>query len=81
VARISQKYLKGVMGHKKTGKVYHPSLVASMKLASKKMGCYCSLMDSSPTYQITMVLHPGMKLEYFHNQNWNEWNDKAERLI
>src|SRR5882724_1392417 len=29
-----------------------------------------------------MVLHPGMKLEYFCNKNWKEeWIDEAERLI
>ena len=65
-----------------TGKTYHPSLVVAMKLAIKKMEHYHSLMDSSPTYWIAMVLHPGMKLEYFHNQNWKEERiDEAERLI
>ena len=29
-----------------------------------------------------MVLHPGMKLEYFRNQNWEgEWIEVAENLV
>ena len=61
-----------------TGKAYHPSLIVAMKLASKKMDHYYSLTDSSLIYQIAMVLHPGIKLEYFHNQKWEEeWIDEA----
>src|SRR5713101_5422514 len=55
-----------------TGKAYHPSITAAMKLARKKMDCYYSLTDSSMTYRIAMVLHLGMKLEYFCNQKWEE---------
>ncbi len=65
-----------------TGKAYHPSLAAAMKLARKKMDRYYSLTDSSNTYRIAMVLHPGMKLEYFHNQKWEEeWIEQAETLV
>jgi hypothetical protein len=65
-----------------TGKAYHPSLAAVMKLACKKMDRYYSLTDSSNTYCITMVLHPGMKLEYFHNQKWErEWIKQAETFV
>jgi hypothetical protein len=65
-----------------TGKMYHPSLVAAMKLARKKMDCYYSLTDSSHVYHIAMVLHPGMKLEYFRNQKWEEeWIEQAETLV
>lgn len=29
-----------------------------------------------------MVLHPGIKLEYFHNQKWKEeWIEQAESLV
>lgn len=65
-----------------TGKVYHPSIAAAMKLARKKMDRYYSLTDSSSTYRIAMVLHPGMKLEYFRNQKWKgEWIEEAESLV
>ena len=61
---------------------YHPAIIAAMKLASKKMDCYYSLTDSLPIYRITMVLHPGMKLEYFHNHEWEaEWIGEVERLV
>ncbi|KAF8225864.1 hypothetical protein L208DRAFT_1018455, partial [Tricholoma matsutake] len=41
-----------------------------------------SLMDSSNTYCIAMVLHPGMKLEYFPNQRWkDEWIEQAGSLV
>jgi hypothetical protein len=66
----------------KTGNVYHPSLAAAMKLACKKMDRYYSLTDSSNVYHIAMVLHPGMKLEYFRNQKWEEeWIEEAENLV
>ena len=53
-----------------------------MKLACKKMDRYYSLTDSSHVYHIAMVLHPGMKLEYFRNQKWEaEWIEQAETLV
>ena len=65
-----------------TGKVYHPSLAAAMKLMHKKMDHCYSLTDSSNAFHITMVLHPGMKLKYFHNQKWEgEWIEQAETLV
>ena len=65
-----------------TGKAYHPSLAAAMKLARKKMDRYYSLTDSSSIYQIAMILHPGMKLVYFRNQKWEEeWIKEAESLV
>ena len=61
---------------------YHPTIIAAMKLASKKMDHYYSLTDSSPIYRITMVLHLGMKLEYFRTHEWEaEWIGEAERLV
>ena len=46
------------------------------------MDRYYSLTDSSHIYHIAMVLHPGMKLEYFHNQKWEEeWVEQAETLV
>ncbi len=65
-----------------TGKAYHPSITAAMKLTCKKMDCYYSLTNSSTTYRIAMVLHPGMKLEYFCNQKWKEeWIEEAKSLV
>jgi hypothetical protein len=56
--------------------------VAAIKLARKKMDRYYSLTDSSHVYRIAMVLHPGMKLEYFRNQKWEgEWIEEAETLV
>ena len=68
--------------NQRTGKAYHPSIVMAMKLAQKKMDRYYSLTDSSNVYRIAMVLHPGMKLEYFHNQRWQEeWIEEASSLV
>jgi hypothetical protein len=65
-----------------TGKAYHPSLTAAMKLACKKMDCYYSLTNFLNIYHIAMVLYLGMKLKYFHNQKWkDEWITEAESLI
>jgi hAT family C-terminal dimerisation region len=53
-----------------------------MKLVHKKMDHYYSLTNSSNVYRIAMVLHPGMKLEYFCNQKWEEeWIEEAENLV
>ena len=63
-------------------RAYHPAIMATMKLASKKMDCYYSLTDTSATYRIAMILHPGMKLEYFRQQEWQEdWIETAEKLL
>jgi hypothetical protein len=52
-----------------------------MKLARKKMNRYYSLTDGSTVYRIAMVLHPGLKLEYFRQHSWEQdWIDKAEEL-
>jgi hypothetical protein len=53
-----------------------------MKLARKKMNYYYLLTDSLTVYHIAIVLHPGMKLEYFHNQKWEaEWVEETECLV
>lgn len=53
-----------------------------MKLVRKKLDQYYSLTDASSVYHIVMVLHPGMKLEYFHNQKWQQnWSEEAELLV
>ena len=36
-----------------------------MTVAQKKLDWYYSLTDTSSVYRIAMVLHPGMRLEYF----------------
>jgi len=65
-----------------TGKAYYPAITAAMKLVHKKMDRYYSLTNFSNTYCIAMVLHPGMKLKYFHNQRWEEeWIEQAESLV
>ena len=66
----------------RTGRTYHPSLAAALKLARKKMDRYYSLTDSSNVYHIAMVLHLGMKLKYFCNQKWKgEWIEEAETQV
>jgi hypothetical protein len=68
--------------NQQTGNAYHPSITAAMKLARKKMDRYYSLTDTSNAYRIAMVLHPGMKLEYFRNQSWEEeWIEQAGTLV
>src|SRR5712672_4476679 len=68
--------------NQRTRKAYHPAITAAMKLAHKKMDRYYLLMDSSNTYHIAMVLHPGVKLEYFRNHQWEgEWIEQAESLV
>ena len=69
-----------------------------MKLAEKKLNRYYSLTDLSSPYRIAMgmnyaiyltlanysylVLHPGLKLEYFRQQKWEpEWIKTAERMV
>jgi hypothetical protein len=53
-----------------------------MKLAQKKMNRYYSLTDSSSAYRISMILHPGMKLEYFRRQRWlKTWIETAQELV
>jgi hypothetical protein len=65
-----------------TDRPYHPVIIAAMKLARKKMDRYYSLTDSSNTYRIAMVLHPGLKLEYFRENRWEkEWIEQAEFLV
>lgn len=60
---------------------FHPSILAAMKLARKKMDRYWKRTDESDVYRITMVLHPGLKLEYFRAHNWEEeWIEAAEHV-
>lgn len=65
-----------------TKKPYHPAIAAAIKLARKKMDRYYSLTDDSNVYRIAIVLHPGLKLQYFRNQQWEkDWIDEAKRLV
>jgi hypothetical protein len=76
---------------------YHPAIKSAMRLGELKMNRYYSLTDGSAAYRIAMgeygcnhtpdhnskyiVLHPGLKLEYFRGQEWEqEWIDEAENL-
>ena len=53
-----------------------------MKLAQKKLDRYYSLTDTSSTYRIAMILHPGMKTEYFKQQDWlDSWIETAVALV
>ena len=53
-----------------------------MKLAYKKINRYYLMTDLSSAYRIAMVLHPGLKLEYFRQQDWAElWVDNAENFV
>lgn len=68
--------------NERTGETYHRAITAAMTLARKKMDRYYSLTDSSQTYRIAMVLHPGMKLEYFREREWEaEWIEEAKCLV
>ncbi|KAG8214766.1 hypothetical protein J3R82DRAFT_9859 [Butyriboletus roseoflavus] len=52
-----------------------------MKLACNKMNRYWKKTDDSNIHCIAMVLHPGLKLQYFHLQNReDEWIEAAENL-
>jgi len=63
-------------------KPHHIAIQAAMKLARAKMNRYFSLTDSSSAYRISMVLHPGMKLEYFRQHKWqDDWIEEAENLV
>ena len=65
-----------------TKKCYHPGIVAALNLARRKMNRYYSLTDDSVVYRIAMVLHPGMKLEYFRQHTWEaDWIKQAETLL
>ena len=75
----------------------HSSIKAAMKLAQRKINRYYSLTDLSSIYRISMgtsfscsslytlisvqVLHPGLKLEYFRQHEWEaDWIEAAEEL-
>ncbi|KAF5366543.1 hypothetical protein D9758_008967 [Tetrapyrgos nigripes] len=59
----------------------HASVKAALCLAKQLMNCYYSLTDDSSVYRIAMVLHPGLKLEYFRQRKWQDpWIREAERL-
>lgn len=61
---------------------YHPSIRAAMQMARRKMDRYYSLTDEAAPYRIAMVLHPGLKLEYFRQHDWErEWVEQAEKLV
>jgi hypothetical protein len=65
-----------------TKQPYHPSILAAMTLARKKMNRYYSLTDDAAPYRIAMVLHPGLKLEYFRLREWEkEWIDLAKKMV
>ncbi|KAF5371119.1 hypothetical protein D9758_004308 [Tetrapyrgos nigripes] len=59
----------------------HASVKAALHLTKQLMNRYYSLIDDSSVYWIAMVLHPGLKLEYFCQRKWQDpWIREAERL-
>ncbi|KAF5366396.1 hypothetical protein D9758_009756 [Tetrapyrgos nigripes] len=59
----------------------HSSVKAALRLAKKLMNRYYSRTDESSIYRISMVLHPGLKLEYFRRHKWQQpWINQAEQL-
>ncbi|KAF5372622.1 hypothetical protein D9758_005249 [Tetrapyrgos nigripes] len=59
----------------------HSSVKAALRLAKKLMNRYYSRTDESSIYRISMVLHPGLKLEYFCRHKWQQpWINQAEQL-
>lgn len=70
------------MNNVETREEFRPAIQAAMKLARKKMDRYWKMTDDSNTYRIATVLHPGLKLEYFRLQKWeDEWIEAAENLV
>jgi hypothetical protein len=64
------------------GQLYHQAILVAMKFARKKMNRYYSLTDDSAPYRMAMVLHPGLKLEYFRRHQWeDEWIEQAENMV
>jgi len=63
-------------------KPYYPTIQAAMKLTCAKINQYYLMTDLSSVYCIAMVLHPGLKLEYFKQQDWEQdWVDNVENLV
>ncbi|KAF8239142.1 hypothetical protein L208DRAFT_1213582, partial [Tricholoma matsutake] len=60
---------------------YHPAIITAMALAWKKLNRYHELTNLSDAYHIAMILHPGLKLEYFCKQGWEpEWIDNGKTI-
>jgi hypothetical protein len=65
-----------------TKKLYHPAIRRAICLARNKMNRYYSLTDNSHIYRIAMVMHPGLKLKYFHEHAWlKDWVEVAKGLV
>ena len=61
---------------------YHPAILRAITLANNKMNRYYSLTDDSDLYRIAMVMHPGLKLQYFRELEWQkDWLEVAEELV
>ncbi|KAE9403727.1 hypothetical protein BT96DRAFT_814525 [Gymnopus androsaceus JB14] len=59
----------------------HPAVKAAIALAKATMNHYYLFTDDSNIYWITMVLHPGLKLNYFCMRGWEQkWIDTAESI-
>ncbi|KAJ7019776.1 ribonuclease H-like domain-containing protein, partial [Mycena alexandri] len=52
--------------------------INALKRGQKIMNSYYTKTDQSHAYRIAMVLHPGLKLEYFKRHGWEqEWIEEA----
>ncbi|KAH9926054.1 uncharacterized protein B0H18DRAFT_876771 [Fomitopsis serialis] len=77
----SMDKLDEILNPKSATQQYRPAIQAAMRLGKKVMNKYYSRTDCSSVYRIAMVLHPGLKLEYFKQNRWpREWIDTAEQL-
>ncbi|KAL1698105.1 hypothetical protein EV121DRAFT_177512, partial [Schizophyllum commune] len=57
-----------------TKRPLHATVKAAMRLAKAKVNQYYGKTDLSRIYRIAMILHPGLKLEYFKAHDWeDEW--------
>ncbi|KNE94135.1 hypothetical protein PSTG_12565 [Puccinia striiformis f. sp. tritici PST-78] len=64
-----------------SGTKYPPALRNACRVGLKLTNKYYSLTDTSPLYQIEIVLHPSFRDEYFKLANWEpEWISEAIRL-
>ncbi|KAF8551892.1 hypothetical protein OG21DRAFT_1512215, partial [Imleria badia] len=56
--------------NQQTKKPLHSAVVSAMQLSKNKMDRYWQMTDLSKAYRVAIVLHPDLKFEYFHEQNW-----------
>ncbi|KAF8263597.1 hypothetical protein EI94DRAFT_1596475, partial [Lactarius quietus] len=61
---------------------FNLAIRAALAISKKAMNQYYDKMDQSEVYQISMVLHPCHKLEYFKKQKWEvPWIQDAWEIV